>query len=260
MSSEKFGFNSKLIHSGGHRDPLGSAITPIYQSSTFRFRDVDHGAKCFSGEEDGYIYTRLGNPTIDELENAVAELENGFAAIATSSGMGAINTVYMAFLSAGSHIVGHEAVYGPARTFIESHWSRFGVEFTYVNTCDLDAVRKAIRPNTKMLYSETPANPTIDISDIAELAKIAHEAGIPLVIDNTFCSPYLQRPLHLGADIVVHSMTKFINGHADIVAGMIVAKEEAHYRKMLPVMTSLGCNMDPHQAFMVRREIGRAHV
>lgn len=253
MNSEKLGFNSKLIHAGGFTDPMGSATTPIFQSSTFKFRNVDHGAKCFSGEDDGYIYTRLGNPTIDELENTIAELENGFGAIATSSGMGAINTVYMTYLSAGSHIVSHEAVYGPVRTFLESHWSRFGLEYTYVNTSDLDAVRKAIRPNTKMIYSETPANPTIDISDISELAKIAHEAGIPLVIDNTFCSPYLQKPLNLGADVVVHSMTKFINGHADIVAGIIIAKDEANYKRILPVMTNFGCNMDPSQAFMVRR-------
>lgn len=247
------GFDSKLIHAGGFEDPLGSATTPIYQSSTFKFESADHGAACFSGESDGYIYTRLGNPTIGELENAVAAIENGYGGIGTSSGMGAINTIYMTYLNSGDHIVSHEAVYGPARTVVENHWSRFGVEFTYVNTADIDAVKKAMRPNTKLLYTETPANPTIGISDLKALAAIAHEAGIPLVVDNTFCSPYLQRPIDHGADIVVHSMTKFINGHADIVAGMIVAKNKEEYKKLRVVMGNLGCNMDPHQAYMTRR-------
>lgn len=253
MSSEKMGFDSQLIHAGSFEDSLGSATTPIYQSSTFKFRSADHGAACFSGEDEGYIYTRLGNPTIRELENTLATLENGFGGIATSSGMGAINTVYMAYLGQGAHIISHEAVYGPARTVIENHWSRFGVEFTYVDTADIEAVKSALRPNTRLLYTETPANPTIGISDLKALAEWAHEVGIPLVVDNTFCSPYLQKPLDLGADVVVHSMTKFINGHADIVAGMIIAKSEAEYKKLYGVMSNLGCNMDPHQAFMVRR-------
>lgn len=247
------GINSKLIHAGDFKDPLGSATTPIYQSSTFSFENADHGARCFAGESDGYIYTRLGNPTIGELEKAVASLENGYGGIATSSGMGAITTVYMHFLGAGSHIVSHDAVYGPARGVLESLFTKFGVEATFVDTTRLDKVREAIKPNTKMLYTETPANPTIGITDLKALADIAHAHHIPLVVDNTFCSPYLQRPFEYGADIVVHSMTKFINGHADIVAGMIITKTEADYRALRPVMTNMGCNMDPHQAFMTRR-------
>ena len=253
MSDEKLRFESKLIHAGGFEDPLGSATTPIYQSSTFKFRNVDHGARCFEDDKEGYIYTRLGNPTIEELENTVATLENGYKGIATSSGMGAINAVYMALLEQGGHMVGHEAIYGPARVIMENQWVRFGVEASFVDTTDLEAVKEAIRPNTRLIYTETPANPTIGITDIRALAGIAHEKGIPLAVDNTFCSPYLQKPLDLGADIVVHSMTKFINGHADIVAGMIVTKDEAMYKKIRPVMTNLGCNMDPTQAFMTRR-------
>jgi len=253
MSSENTGFGSKLIHAGNFEDPLGSATTPIYQSSTFKFKNADHGAACFSGEDGGYIYTRLGNPTIGELEETVATLEGGYGAIATSSGMGAINTVYATYLSAGDHILSHDAIYGPARVVIENLWSRFGIEFTYLDTADLDAVIKAIRPNTRMIYTETPANPTIGIVDLKGLAEIAHRANIPLVVDNTFCSPYLQRPIEFGADIVVHSMTKFINGHADIVAGIIIAAREEDYKKLRPVMTNMGCNMDPHQAFMTRR-------
>ena len=253
MDNHDKGINSKLVHAGGFKDPLGSATMPIYQSSTFSFRNSDHGAQCFSGESDGYIYTRIGNPTIGELENTLATLEGGYGGIATSSGMGAITCVYMYFLGAGRHLLAHEALYGPARNVVETLFSKFGVEYSFIDTTDLSQVRAAIRPNTGLIYTETPANPTIGITDIAALAEIAHEHQIPLCVDNTFCSPYLQRPLELGADVVLHSMTKFINGHADIVAGMIVAKTEEHYRGIRPVMINMGCNMDPHQAFMTRR-------
>lgn len=253
MSKEKMGFNTKLIHAGGFKDEFGSATVPIYQTSTFSFESAEHGAKCFSGESDGYIYTRIGNPTINALEDAVAALENGIGGIATSSGMAAVTTVYMAFLGAGAHIVSHNAIYGPARGVMETLFSRFGVEFSYVNTTKLEEVRNAIRPNTKMIFTETPANPTMEISDIEALADLAHENGLPLVVDNTFCSPYLQKPLDLGADVVLHSMTKFINGHADIVAGMVVAKDEENFKKLRYAMVNMGCNMDPHQAYMVHR-------
>jgi len=253
MKLKNAGFMTRQVHAGEFEDPMGSATVPIYQTSTFKFKNADHGAACFSGESDGYIYTRLGNPTIDALENAVANLEGGFAGIATSSGMAAITTVYLTFLGAGKHIVSHNALYGPARGVMETVFSRFGVEYTYVDTTNLDEVRKAIRPNTSMIYTETPANPTIGITDLKALAAIAHEHNVPLVVDNTFCSPYLQRPIELGVDVVVHSMTKFINGHADIVAGMIVSANEKYYKMMLPVMTNMGPNMDPHQAYMVHR-------
>jgi methionine-gamma-lyase len=253
MDSKKFGFLTREVHAGEFEDELGSAVTPIYQTSTFKFKSADHGAACFSGEDDGYIYTRLGNPTINALEQAVANLESGYKGIATSSGMSAITTVYLAFLGKGKHIVSHNAIYGPARGVMENVFARFGVEFSYVDTTNLDEVKKAMRPETAMIYTETPANPTITISDIKALAEIAHKAGIPLVVDNTFCSPYLQRPIELGADIVVHSMTKFINGHADVVAGMIVSSEKKYHDMLRPVMTNMGCNMDPHQAFLVHR-------
>lgn len=253
MDTKDKGINSKLIHAGGHSDPLGSATTPIYQSSTFQFENAEHGAACFAGESDGYIYTRLGNPTIRDLERTVATLEGGFDGIATSSGMGAITTVYMAYLGAGSHILSHDALYGPARAVVETLFSKFGVEYTYIDTSDLEQVKASIKPNTKLIYTETPANPTMGITDLRALANLAHEHNIPVCVDNTFSSPYLQRPFELGCDIVVHSMTKFINGHADIVAGMIVAKTEEDYKRIKPVMTNMGCNMDPHQAFMTRR-------
>ncbi len=253
MKHNDLGFNSKLIHEGGVEDPMGSAVVPIYQTSTFSFKSAEHGAACFSGESDGYIYTRIGNPTVKALENAVASIENGFGGIATASGMAAVTTVYMALLGQGAHIISHGAVYGPARGVMQNIFSRYGVEYTYLDTSDLEAVRKAIRPNTKMIYTETPANPTMTITDLKSLSALAHEHNIPVVVDNTFCSPYLQRPLDLGADIVLHSMTKFINGHADIVGGIIVAKEKSWYDQIRNVMINMGCNIDPHQAFLAHR-------
>lgn len=253
MKNKTLGFNSRLIHGGDYHDPLGSATVPIYQTSTFAFESADHGAACFSGESNGYIYTRIGNPTIGALENIVADLENGVGGIAVGSGMGAVNTIYFGLLDQGDHMVSSAAVYGPSRMVMEQHYSRFGVESTYVNTSDIDAVIQAIRPNTRMLFIETPSNPTIDITDLKACAAIAKQKNLVLVVDNTFCSPYLQKPLDLGADVVFHSMTKLINGHADIVAGIVVAKDETMYKKLRSTMINLGCNMDPHQAYMVIR-------
>ncbi|MBZ0265412.1 PLP-dependent aspartate aminotransferase family protein [bacterium] len=253
MKTKDMGFSTKLIHAGFDGDPSGCVNVPIYQSSTFAFRDTDHGAALFSGEEEGFIYTRLGNPTIQTLEKNVAELENGFNGIATGSGLGAISTVFMALLSQGKHLVSTASVYGPSRGMVEKHLCRFGVEGTFIDTSNLDQVESAIRDETELIYVETPANPSMSVTDIRAISEIAHSKNCLMVVDNTFASPYLQKPLDLGADVVVHSMTKFINGHADIVGGMIVAKDEVVYRRIRPLMTDFGCNMDPHQAFLVLR-------
>ncbi|OYT15299.1 MAG: methionine gamma-lyase [Bacteroidetes bacterium 4572_77] len=253
MNTKKAGFNSKLIHSGAIHNEKLSAVSPIYQTSTFSFKNADHGAACFAGEDDGYIYTRIANPNIRELEKAVADLENGFDGIATSSGMAAVNVVYLGLLGAGDHMVSHNAVYGPSRAVMETLYPKFKVESTYVDATNAQSVRDAIQPNTKVLYVETPANPTIGITDLREMAAIAKEHNLKLVVDNTFCSPYLQKPLDLGADIVLHSMTKFINGHADIVAGIVITKTEEDYNNLRNVMVNVGCNMDPHQAWLTRR-------
>ena len=253
MNTEKSGFNTKLIHAGEINDQFGSATVPIYQTSTFSFKSAEEGAKCFAGESDGYIYTRIGNPTINALERQIATLENGFGAIAVSSGMAAATTIYLSLLSTGDHIVSTDAIYGPARGVMEKQFVRFGFQSTYINTTNVENIKKAIRRNTKVIYIETPANPTMDITDIKACSEIAQKHDCLLVVDNTFCSPYLQKPLDLGADIVFHSMTKFINGHADIVAGIIIAKEEKLYHQLRNMMVNLGCNMDPHQAYMVLR-------
>lgn len=250
---EDLKFDSILVHGSGEHDEFGAAVMPIYQTSTFRFKNADHGAACFAGEDPGYIYTRIGNPTINALEVTLAKLENAAKCVVVSSGMAAVNTVYMAFLKAGDHIVSTDAVYGPSRVVMEKWWSRFGVESTYVDTTNLENIEKAIRPNTKMLYLETPTNPTIAITDIIKASEIAHKHNLIVVVDNTFCSPVLQRPLDLGADVVLHSMTKFLNGHADIVAGAVMVKTDELDKIVRPTMVNLGCNMDPTQAYMVIR-------
>lgn len=255
MKTTNMRFNTKLIHSGEFEDQFGSATVPIYQTSTFKFKNAQHGADCFSGESDGYIYTRIANPTIRALEKNIADLENGYDGIATSSGMSAITSVYMALLGAGSHIISTASVYGPARGVLEKDFSRFGVEADFINTSDVNAIKSSIKKNTKVLYVETPANPTMEITDIKACAVIAKEYNLFLVVDNTFATPYLQKPLDLGADIVLHSVTKFINGHADIVGGIVVTKEKTLYDKIRHMMVYMGCNMDPHQAYMVLRGV-----
>jgi methionine-gamma-lyase len=253
MNTREMGLESKLVHAGIGHDVHGSVIPPIYQTSTFQFESAQNGADRFSKKADGYIYTRIGNPTINALENCVAELEGGVGAVATSSGMGAVMTVYMALLGQGDHIVSTASVYGPSRILMEKHMSRFGVESTYVDTSDLENVRRAMRKNTKMVYIETPSNPLMQITDIRAVADLAHDRGALLVVDSTFGSPVLQQPLGLGADVVLHSITKFINGHADVVGGVLIARDAAVLGKLREMMVTGGCNMDPHQAFLVHR-------
>lgn len=253
MKTEDLKFQSKLIHAGHFKDKFNSVSVPIYQTSTFAFENADHGAACFAGECDDYIYTRLGNPTIKALEDCIAELENGFNGIATASGMGAVTTVYMAILAQGAHVICSDAVYGPSRTVLENLFTRFGVEVSIVDSTNIENIEAAIRSNTKMIYIETPANPTIKLTDIAACSQLAKEHDLILTVDNTFCSPYLQKPIDFGADIVVHSLTKFLNGHADIVGGVIVTATEELYKRIKPVMTNMGPNIDPHQAYMVYR-------
>lgn len=255
MNTKNLGFNTKLIHAGEFEDQFGSATVPIYQTSTFKFKNAQHGADCFSGASNGYIYTRIANPTIRAFEKNIAELENGYDGIATSSGMSAITSVYFALLGAGSHIVSTASVYGPARGVLEQDFTRFGVEASFVNTSNTEEIINAIKPNTKVLYVETPSNPTMEITDIQKCAEIAKKHNLVLVVDNTFSTPVLQKPLDLGADVVLHSITKFINGHADIVGGIVITKEMELYKKIRHSMVYMGSNMDPHQAYLVLRGV-----
>jgi len=244
---------TRIVHAGQEPDPVTGAVSvPIYQSSTFAFRSADHGASLFAGEP-GYKYTRLGNPTTAALERCVAELEGGCGAMGCASGMAAVNLVYWALLEQNGHIVATESLYGPSRRILETEYPRFGVQATFVDSSDPANVAAAMRDETRLVYIETPANPTLKLTDLAACAEIAHDRGALLCVDNTFASPYLQNPIALGADIVLHSMTKFLNGHTDVVAGIVVAKDEEVLARLRPVHCNMGGTMDPHQAWLVLR-------
>jgi methionine-gamma-lyase len=243
------------VHAGIAEYEHRPVIPPIYQTSTFSFEDADQGAALFGSRGRGYIYTRMGNPTVEALERCVAALEGGHKALACSSGMAAIHTCLVSVLNAGDHVVCSDAVYGPTCTLIETVLSRFGIEATMVDTSNLGAVRSAIRDNTRLVYIETPGNPTLVITDIKAVARIARESGALLVVDNTFMSPVLQQPFRWGADVVIHSLTKFLNGHADVVGGAIVVKEEAAYAQFRKVLNQIGGVLSPFEAFLVHRGI-----
>lgn len=246
--------DTQVAHAGTNPDKTyGAVAPPIYQTSTFKFNSAEEGAKRFSGEEPGYIYTRLGNPTTTALQEAVAVLEKGVDALATASGMAAVSTIYMTFLDKNAHMICSEAVYGPSRVVMEKEFSRFGVEFDFVDTSDIENVKNAIKPNTKLIFIETPANPTIKLTDIQACADIAHNNGAILAVDNTFMSPILQNPFDYGADIVMHSMTKSINGHTDVVSGILIFNDKELYTQTRKVLLNLGGTIDPHQAWLVLR-------
>jgi methionine-gamma-lyase len=247
---------TNVIHAGQEPDPLyGGVSVPIYQSSTFAFASAEQGAARFAGKEKGYIYTRIGNPTIQALEDCLASLEEGIGCLATASGMAAVSTVYTAFLGKDTHVVGTASIYGPSRTVVESEFSRFGVASDFVDTSDLAGVERCLRPETRLLFVETPANPTLAITDIAACARLARKREILLVVDNTFSSPVLQNPLDLGADVVIHSLTKFINGHTDVVGGAIIPRDAGVFEKLRKVLILMGGTMDPHQAWLVLRGV-----
>jgi methionine-gamma-lyase len=244
------------IHAGQEPDPVyGGVSVPIYQSSTFAFASAEQGAARFAGTEKGFIYTRLGNPTVRALEESLSTLEGGFDASATATGMAAVTTIYTALLDKDAHLVGTASIYGPSRMVLETEFSRFGVRADFVDTSDVRNIEKALRPETKLLFVETPANPTLALTDLKACARIARERGLTLVVDNTFSSPLLQRPLDLGADVVMHSLTKFINGHSDVVGGVIIAREESLHKRLRKVLVLMGGTMDPHQAWLVLRGV-----
>lgn len=243
-----------VIHGGQQHDPLyGGVSVPIYQSSTFAFKSAEQGAARFAGEDEGYIYTRLGNPTIKALEDNIAYLEKGYGAMATSSGMSALSTLLMAFLEKDTHLICTDAVYGMSRNIVETLMFRFGITYDFVDTSHIENIQKAIRPETRLLIVETPANPTMVLTDIEACSRLAKEHEITLVVDNTFASPILQNPLVMGADIVYHSVTKFINGHSDVVGGIIVAGTKELYDRTKRVLSLMGGTMDPNQAWLVLR-------
>ena len=249
------GFATKAIHGGNKKDQYGSLVTPIHQTATFVFDTADQGGNRFAGCEDGYIYTRLGNPTNTVLEEKLAILEGGEACMSMASGIGAITSAMWTALKAGDHVVSAKTIYGCTHAFLSHGISRYGVEVTFVDASDPENVRKAMKKNTRVVFLETPANPTLVITDIEKISKIAHEVeNCLLMVDNTFCSPYIQRPLELGADVVLHSGTKFINGHGDVIAGFAIGtKEFIDQVRLFGVKDMTGACLSPFDAYLIIR-------
>jgi methionine-gamma-lyase len=248
--------STKAIHGGNpYRSHFGEVSVPIFQTSTFSFPCAEEGAARFSGESSGYVYTRLGNPTVNALEENLTALESGWRGMATATGMAAVTTVFLSLLEQGAHVVSTDSVYGPTRVVLETIFKKLGIESMFVDTSDLRQIENAVRPSTRIIYLETPANPTMKLSDIAGAASIAHRHGAVLAVDNTFASPFLQRPLEQGADIVVHSLTKYVNGHSDVLGGMIITGNQVLFERIRPVLNLLGGTMDPHQAWLILRGV-----
>jgi O-acetylhomoserine (thiol)-lyase len=224
MSTPKYpGFDTLSLHAGAAPDPVtGARATPIYLTTSFVFRDSDHAASLFNMERAGHVYSRISNPTNAVLEERIAALEGGVAAIATASGQAAMHLGLATIAGAGSHIVASRALYGGSQNLLAYTLKRFGIETTFVDPRDLDAWRAAIRPNTKVLFGETLGNPGLDVLNIPRLAELAHENHLPLMVDATFTTPYLLRPFDHGADLVFHSATKFLCGHGTAIGGLLV--------------------------------------
>ncbi len=226
-TAHKPGFATRAIHHA--YDPAlyhGALNPPVFLTSTFGFDSVQTGADRFAGEAEGFIYSRVGNPTVSILESRLASLEEGEAALATSSGMGAISAVIWSLVGSGDEILADKTLYGCTFGLLEHHIHRFGITARFVDMTNPENLRAAISPRTRMVITESPSNPNMRLADIAAVAEICRQEGALLVVDNTYCTPYLQRPLGLGADIVVHSATKYLGGHGDLIAGAVVASRE----------------------------------
>ncbi len=216
-------FDTLSLHAGQQPDPTtGARATPIYQTTSFVFRDSDHAAALFNMERAGHVYSRISNPTCAVLEERVAALEGGVGAIATASGQAALHLAVATIAGAGSHIVSSRSLYGGSHNLLHYTLRRFGIETTFVNPRDLGAWRSAIRPNTRLLFAETLGNPGLDVLDVPAVSEIAHAAKLPLLVDSTFTTPYLMRPFDLGADLLYHSATKFLGGHGIAIGGVLV--------------------------------------
>ena len=253
---KNFGFATRQIHVGKVKNAAGSLCDPIYQTSTFEFETVEQGGARFAGQEGGYIYSRLGNPTVATVEAKMASLEGGEAALCTASGMGAISSALWSAVVGGDEIVADETLYGCTYALLNHGMSKFGVKVTLTDLSDIENLKKALTDKTKVVYFETPCNPTLKLLDIELIAKTAHafNPAIRVIVDNTFCTPYLQRPLSLGANVVVHSATKYLNGHGDVIAGVIVGDEEFIGQcRMFGLKDMTGAVMSPFNAFLMAR-------
>ncbi|MBU6152952.1 MAG: cystathionine gamma-synthase [Bdellovibrionales bacterium] len=246
------GFGTKAIHAGQEPDPrTGAVMVPIYQTSTF--------AQSSPGKHTGYEYARTGNPTRTAYEACVASLENGKYALAFSSGLATIDTL-LHTLKSGDHVICSDDVYGGTFRLFDKVLRRFGLDFTFMDLTDLSKVKAAFRPNTRMLWIESPTNPMLKIFDIKALATLAREKDVLSIVDNTFMSPYFQRPLDLGADAVIHSVTKYMNGHSDVVGGVFITSRDDLYQSVKFLQNSVGAVPGPQDCFLVMRGLKTLHV
>jgi cystathionine beta-lyase/cystathionine gamma-synthase len=250
------GFATRAIHAG--RLPLPAEpplATPIWQTSTFVFDDAEHYAHTLRQPREGYVYTRYENPTTAALEATVADLEGAAEGLATASGMGAIATVLLSLAGAGDHVVAQRDLYGGTHSLLAHTAPRFGIEVSFVDAGHPAAVRAALRPTTRAIYAETVANPTMTVADLPALAEAGAAAGVPLVVDNTVATPYLCRPIEHGAAVVVHSATKYLGGHSDVVGGIAVFAERERHDAAWRTMIELGASPDPFAAWLVLRGV-----
>jgi cystathionine beta-lyase/cystathionine gamma-synthase len=253
LVSKGKGFSTKAVHAGDERgSSTGAVVEPIYETSVFAFSSTKHLLNVMGEKAEGYVYTRYGNPTIRSVENKMAELEQCEDAAVFSSGMAAIATTFFTLLSSGDHVVSTRDLYGGTLEFFNKVLPKFGVETTLVDATDLDEIRSATRSNTKVIYAETPTNPTLKVADLSAVVKIGKEKGATVVVDSTFASPYNTRPTELGVDVVVHSATKYLCGHNDVTAG-IVCGSIRFVQELKKTRKSLGGILDPLAAWLVLR-------
>jgi len=253
----EYRFDTQAVHAGQEPDPVtGSVTPPIHMTTTFKLPEPGPrllDALFLKGDRPPHVYTRWSNPSIRTLEEKTAALEGAEAGVAFASGMAAVSSVLFTFLGAGDHVVASDVCYSGTAELLGLHAGRYGIEVSLVDTSDAEAVRKALRPSTRLVYIETPANPILRLTDIAALADIAHQAGIPLVVDSTFATPVFQRPLSLGADFVLHSMTKYLGGHGDALGGIVVGAREEIHRIRQGMLIHLGGAMSPFNAWLINR-------
>ncbi len=254
INLKKMKFATLCVHGSGGVDPATGAVSiPIYQSSTFAFHNAREGAQIFAGERDGYVYTRIGNPTQAALEKEIAFLENGEAALAFGSGMAAISSVVLSLCESGSNVVSSNTLYGGTHQLFKETLVRYQIEVREVDGTQIENFASEIDEQTRCIYIETPANPTLTIIDIEACARLARKHNIPLIVDNTFSTPYFQRPLDIGADIVVHSATKYIGGHGDTVAGLVVGSKAYIDELRNSILRDLGGIISPLNAWLLVR-------
>lgn len=247
---DEWGFDTRAIRAGQHRTSEGEHAEPIFPTSSYVFESAAAAAARFSGETPGNIYSRFTNPTVRTFEERLAMLEGGEKCVATASGMAAILSTCMALLKSGDHIVASRNIFGPTVLLFNNYLGRFGVETTYVSLTDYAAWEEAIKPNTRLLFLETPSNPLTEIADIARLAKLAQAKGCLLVVDNCFCTPALLRPLALGADIVIHSATKYLDGQGRCIGGAVVGNAELVGKEVYGFLRTAGPTLSPFNAWV----------